>query len=174
MQQSVFSRQEFYECTVRYDRANLTGVYFTYFRNSYDSLDHTHCIVDAFLVCSCNFDAACTVYFFNSDSSTGFFLHTLDNLSARADYSSDEFFRNSQSFNAWSMRFEFCARFCNAFSQFAEDVFTSLFSLHQCFFQNIVSQTVTLDIHLSSCDTVACTCNLEVHVTQVVFVSQNI
>lgn len=39
-------------------------------------------------------------------------------------------------------------------------------------FQNIVSQTVTLDIHLSGCDTVACTCNLEVHVTQVVFVSQ--
>ena len=174
MKQTVLARKELNECTVRHDGTYFSFVDFTYFRYGYDTFDDTHCVFNALLVGSGNFNSADVVYFFNSDCCTGLFLHTLDDLSARADYGADEFFRNSHGFDAGSMRLQVIMRLCNTFGDFAQDVFAAFFSLQQCFLQNLVRQTVYLDVHLGSSDTVFCTGYFEVHIAEVVFIAEDV
>ncbi len=55
-----------------------------------------------------------------------------------------------------------------------EDVQTSVASLVKGFFEDFVAETVALDVHLGSCDTVDGTCHLEVHIAEVVFVAEDV
>ena len=55
-----------------------------------------------------------------------------------------------------------------------QDMLTTSLSLHQSLLQNLVRQTVALDIHLCSSQTVGSTSGLEVHVAQVVLVTEDI
>ena len=171
MQQTIFARQEFNECTVRHDRTYFTFIYFSDLRYGNNTFDHTHCVVNRFFVSACNLDTAYTVYLFDGDSSTGILLHSLNNLSARADDGSDEFFRNSHGLDTWSMVFQFGTWFFNGFMYLAEDVHTAFFCLFQCAFENVEWQTVYFDIHLGSSDTVFGSGNFEVHISQVVLVT---
>ena len=72
------------------------------------------------------------------------------------------------------MFFQVGTWFSNCFSNLIKDMHTSFFSLVQSTFQNVIRQTVYLDIHLCSSDTVFCSGHLEVHISQVVFVTQDI
>ena len=51
---------------------------------------------------------------------------------------------------------------------------TTSLSLHEGFLQNVERQTVALDIHLGSGQTVLSTGGLEVHIAQVVLVTKDI
>ena len=95
-------------------------------------------------------------------------------LTSDFDYSTDEFFRNSHCFDTRSVIFQLSTWFGNCFFYFTEYVHTSFFCLIQSTFQNFVRQTVYLDIHLGSRNTIFCSRYFEVHITQVVFVTQNI
>ena len=72
------------------------------------------------------------------------------------------------------MVFQVSTRFSDCLGDLVEDVHTSFFSLVQSTFQNFVRQTVYLDIHLSSSDTVSCSGYLEVHISEVVFVTEDV
>ena len=51
---------------------------------------------------------------------------------------------------------------------------TTSLSLHEGFLKNLEWQTVALDIHLCSGQTVTCTCCLEVHIAEVVLITEDI
>ena len=51
---------------------------------------------------------------------------------------------------------------------------TTLTSLLECLCKDIVRKSVNLDIHLGCSDTVLGTCNLEVHISEVVLVTENV
>ena len=51
---------------------------------------------------------------------------------------------------------------------------TTGLSLHQGLLQNVERKTVTFDIHLGGCQTVTGTGGLEVHISQVVLVAEDI
>ena len=72
------------------------------------------------------------------------------------------------------MRFQVVMRFRDTFGDFAQNVFASFFSLQQCLFKDFIRQTVYLDIHLGSSDTIFCTGYLEVHIAKVVFITEDV
>ena len=98
----------------------------------------------------------------------------LNNLTTRTNNSTNKFFWNFECFNTWNLWFHLFARFRNGFYYLVENVFASLFSLHKCLFEDFKRKSVALDIHLCRCNTVACTCCLEVHIAQMVLVAKNI
>ena len=72
------------------------------------------------------------------------------------------------------MRLQFFTRLGNALGELAQDELATLLSLQQCLLQNLIAQAIHLDIHLSSSDTIAGTSHFEVHVAQVILITQNI
>ncbi len=55
-----------------------------------------------------------------------------------------------------------------------KDVEAAVTCLVEGFLKDFIAQTVTLDVHLGGCDTVTCACHLEVHVAEVVFVTEDV
>ena len=55
-----------------------------------------------------------------------------------------------------------------------EDVLTTSLGLHQCLLQNLVAESIALDVHLGSGQALGSTCGLEVHVAQVVLVAEDV
>ena len=72
------------------------------------------------------------------------------------------------------MRLQLFARLGDAIRQFAEDVFATGFGLQQGLLQDVVGQTIALDIHLRGGDTILRTRHLEVHVAQVVLIAEDV
>ena len=72
------------------------------------------------------------------------------------------------------MRLVVFTRCGNSLVDDIEDMETTVASLHKSLFEDLVAETVTLDIHLSGCDAVDSTCHLEVHVAEVILVAENI
>src|SRR5574344_122085 len=174
MEQSIFTWHDFHETAIRHDGTYCSFVNFTNFRYSHDSLDLSKSSIDNFLVSTANLNLTLAICLIDCDCSTCLFLHLLDDLSTRTDDSTDKFFRNLQSYYTRNLRFKFCTWFSDSISQFTKDMFTTSLRLHKSLFKNIETESVTLDIHLRSCKTVFRTCGLEVHISQVVFITQNI
>ena len=97
VEQTVLARHELYEAAVRHDAANGTLVDLTDLRDGNDSLDLGDSGIDALLVRTADLNLANTVFLVDSDGSTGVFLHLLDDLSARANDSTNELLRNRTS-----------------------------------------------------------------------------
>ena len=72
------------------------------------------------------------------------------------------------------MRLVILARSRDSLVDEVEDVEAAFLSLVQCLLENLIRQTIALDIHLGSGDTVNGTRYLEVHITQVVLISQDV
>ena len=174
MQQTVLARHELYEATIRHNTANGTLVNLTYLRNSNDSLDLSNSSVDALLVRTTDLNLTNAILFIDSDGGAGIFLHLLDNLTTRANNSTDELLRNLEGLDAWYVWFQLRTWLSNSIGDALQDVLTTSLSLHQCLLQNVERQTVALDIHLGSSQTILCTSGLEVHITQVVLITENI
>ena len=102
------------------------------------------------------------------------FLHLLDNLSARANDSANELLGNIELLDARNLRLQFRTRLSNSVGDAVQNVLTTGFGLHQGLLQNIERQTVTLDIHLGSSQTILRTSGLEVHIAQVVLIAEDI
>ena len=62
----------------------------------------------------------------------------------------------------------------DCFSNLIQDVHTPFLSLVQCTFQDFIRQTVYLNIHLRSSNTISCSSHLEVHISEVVFITEDI
>ncbi len=113
-------------------------------------------------------------FFLDSDDCTRLFLDALDDFSARADDSSDEFLRNNQCLDAWHVRLVVFAWRRDCFVDDSEDVQTAFASLVEGFLKDFVGKSVALDVHLCCSDTVSCSGHLEVHVAEVVLVAENV
>ena len=174
MEQTILARHDLYEAAVRHDAANHTIVNLTYLGDSHDSLDLSQGCVDALLIGTRYLYLTNTVGFVDSDSGLGVFLHLLDNLTARADDSTDELLRNLDLDDTGNLRLELGTGLSDSIGETLQDVLTTSLCLHQSLLEDVEAQTVALDIHLGSCQTVLCTGGLEVHITQVVLVTENI
>ncbi len=174
MEQTILTRENLYEATVRHDRTNSTLVNLTNLRNSYDSLDLSQSSIDRILVRSRYLYVTLTISLLDSDSSTSILLHLLDNLTTRADNSTDELLRNIECYDTWNLWLHLSTWLRDSLHHAVEDVLTTSLSLHQSLLENLEAQTVALDIHLCSGQTIAGTCGLEVHITQVVLITEDI
>ena len=72
------------------------------------------------------------------------------------------------------MRLQLGTRFRHSLHHLAQDVLTASLGLHQSLLQDLVRETVTLDIHLCSSQTVGSTSGLEIHIAQVVLVTKDV
>ena len=115
-----------------------------------------------------------TIDFFNAHHSTTLFLDSLYDLTTRANDSSNKLFGYTELLNAWSLGLEVGTNGRHSLLYLAEDVHTTLTSLCQSTLQDFVAQAVYLDVHLGSGDTIAGTRYLKVHITEVVFVPEDI
>ena len=174
VEQTILTRENLYETTVRHDRTNSTLVNLTNLWNSYDSLDLTQSSIDRILVRSRYLYVTLTISLLDSDSSTCILLHLLDNLTTRTDNSTNEFLRNIECYNTWNLWLHLSTWLRDCLHHAVEDVLTTSLSLHQSLLENLEAQTVALDIHLCSGQTIAGTCGLEVHITQVVLITEDI
>ena len=101
-------------------------------------------------------------------------LDVLDDLSTRADHSTDHILWNIEGDDAWSVWLEVSTRFSDRLLDLTQDMQSTSLSLVQSLLQDLVRETVHLDIHLSSGDTILRTRHLEVHITEVILIAQDI
>ena len=174
MQQTVLARHNLYETSIRHDRANYTVVDLTNLRDCNDSLDLADCSIDAILVRSRYLNLTYTVNLVDSDGSASILLHLLDDLTTRANNSTDELLRNLELYDTWNLWLHLCTWLSDCVGEALQDVLTTSLSLHQSLLEDVEAQTVALDIHLGGCQTVLCTSGLEVHIAQVVLVAKDI
>ena len=174
MEQTFVSRHKLNEATIRHDRLNRRFIYFAYFGHSHDSLNLSHSSVHSLFVVGSHFYLAAFLYLINTDDSTGLGLDTLDNLTAGANDSTNHIFRNNERYNTRSLWFEVLARFRHSLQNLVEDIHTCLVSLCESVLQHLVTQTIHLDIHLASGQTVTRTGGLEVHIAEVVLIAEDV
>ena len=115
-----------------------------------------------------------TVGLVNGDSGTRIFLHLLDNLSARANNCANKLFGNVKTYDAWNLRFHLLARLRDGLHHLIHDMFTTCLGLHKSLFDDIKRQSVTLNIHLCSGQTVLSTGGFKVHVAEMVLISEDV
>ena len=137
VEQTVLARHELYEAAVRHDAANSTLVNLTNLGDGNDSLDLSQCGIDALLVRSANLYLTNAINLVDSDSSTGILLHLLDNLTTRANDSTNELLRNLNLNDARNLRLQLSAWLSDSISNALQDVLTTSLSLHQRLLQNI-------------------------------------
>ena len=112
--------------------------------------------------------------FLDGDGGTGFFLEALDGLATLADNGTDELGSHFDLHHARYKGLVVLTRFADGLHHFAHDVQATLTGLLEGFLQYFVAQAVHLDIHLGSGDAVLGTGHLEVHIAQVIFVTEDI
>src|SRR5574344_840085 len=174
MKESVLTRHNLYEAAIRHDGAYSSLIDLANFRHSHDGTDLSKSSVDGSLVRTAHLYLAHTAVFIDGNGSASLFLHSLDNLSTRADDSTDKLFRNGECLDTWNLRFHLSTWLSDGISNLSEDIFAAGLCLQQCFLKDVEAKSVALDIHLCSCQAVFCTGSLEVHIAQVVFITEDI
>ena len=115
-----------------------------------------------------------TIGLINCNRCTCLFLHLLDNLTTRTNDCTDEFLRNIKSLNTWNLWFEFGTRLGYRLKHAVQNMLTACLCLHQCLLKDFEWKAVALDIHLSCGQTITCTSGFEVHIAQVILISEDI
>ena len=115
-----------------------------------------------------------TISLLNGDSSARIFLHLLDNLSTRANNCTDKLFGNVNTYDTRYLWFHFLTRLRDGLHHLIHDMFTTCLGLHKSLFDNIKRQSVTLNIHLCSSQTVLSTGGFKVHVAKMVLISKDV
>ncbi len=168
--QAVALTKEVHKGTKVDDLHNLTGVNFAFFWLSYDRIDHVVGFLDRFSIGRGNLDHAVVV---DVDFCTRGFNDLTDHLTTGADHFTDLVGRDVHGLDARCMSGEF-RRFGQCFCHLAQNVQAAVFCLCQSGFHDFRCDTCNLDVHLQAGDTCFGTGNFEVHVAQVVFVTQDV
>ena len=174
MEQTILARHDLHEATIRHHRTDSSVVNLANLRNGNDSADLADGLVDAILVRSTYLNLTHAVGLVDGYRSTRLLLNLLDNLSARADYGSDELLRNIECLDAWHLWLQFGTWLSDSVGELAQDVLATFLGLHKSLLKDVEAQSVTLDIHLCGSQSVLRTSGLEVHVAQVVLVAEDI
>ena len=138
MKQTVLARHELYEASVRHDAAYSSLVYLSHFRDCYDGLYLSDCCIDGCLVGTAHLNLAYAILFFYGDGGAGLFLHALDNLSARANHSTDELLGYSHLLDAWYVGLQVCTRLVQCLHHLAQDMLSACLCLHEGLLQNFI------------------------------------
>ena len=174
MQQTFLTRHKLHEATVRHEALDGSLINLANLGQSHDSFDLGYSGVHRLFVVRCHLYLATALVLVDADYGTGLSLNTLDDLSARANNGTDQVFRDIEACDTRSMRLDVGTRCGHCLQYLIKNVHTRLVCLRESVLQDLVAQSVDLDIHLAGCQTVACTGGLEVHITQVILVAENV
>src|ERR1043165_9102407 len=175
MQQALLAWHEFDECAEWHDRLNYTFIGFTYLRYSNYAFYPAHgCIYLFFIRSKYFYYTAYILHFFNINSSTGFALYFLYGLTARAYHSTDKLTVDDDLLDARCMGLQFRTVFRQAIIHCIQYVHTAVLCLGKCLCKYFLAKAVYFNIHLDTADTIACTGYFKVHITQVIFIAQDI
>ncbi len=174
VEQTVAVGHEFDERAEVEDAAHGAAVGLALFGKFHDGVDHFHCLVDGSLVGSSYLDVTAFGNFVDRDSGARGLLNTLDDFSARANDSTDELLGNEHGDDAGHVGLVVLAGCGNGLVDDAEDVETTVAGLHKGLFEDFIAEAVALDVHLGGGDAVLGAGHLEVHVAEVVLVTENI
>mmetsp|Transcript_3579 Transcript_3579/g.6494 ORF Transcript_3579/g.6494 Transcript_3579/m.6494 type:complete len:499 (+) Transcript_3579:537-2033(+) len=133
-------------------------------------MDHVVGLLDGFTVRRGDLDDALVV---DVDLGARDFHDLADDLAARADHFTDLVGRDLHGLDARRVLREF-TRFGHGFCHLAEDVETTGFRLLQRLFHDLLRDAGDLDVHLQGRDARFGTGNLEVHVAEVIFITQDV
>jgi len=167
MNHTFFTRSKLNECTEFFDAYNSTFKNLSCFEICCDRLDHFLCFIHTVLVNTadryCSFICNVNLYTCTLDD-------RVDGLSSLTYYITD-LLRIDLDLNDLRCIFVYMiTRLCDTFfHNLCEDVLSCFFCSADCFFYNLSCQAMDLDIHLNCSDTVMCTCNLKVHISEEVF-----
>ena len=172
MNHTLFSGSELNKCTKLFYADYLTCEGLTFFEVSNNDIYHIDCLLKLLLVFSAyrnltvigNIDLnACT-----SDD-------LVDCLSSLSDNITDLLGIDLNRYDLGSILGYFLTRLSNSLAHtLVHDEESCLAALLDSCLNDRLCKTVNLDIHLDSCDTVFCTCYLEVHISEEIFKSLNI
>ena len=180
MQQSFLARKNLYESTELENADYLSVIYGTNLRDSNDtlnpslSLGHSLSIVGSDIH---NTHCALSVRIWNlidRDCRTGLLLNLLDGLTTLSDDGSDKLGSNNHLLDTRNERLVVLPWCRDSLKHLSHNVQTSQTGLLKSLGKHFVAQSVNLDIHLGSGDTVSGTGYLEVHISEVVLISEDI
>ena len=174
MQQTFLTRHELHEASVRHERFDHSVVLLANLRQSDDGFDLRDSRLHCLTVVGSHFHLAAFLVLVNRDNGTCLGLDRLDNLAAGTNNCANEVFRNIEGSDARSVRLEVRTRSRHRLQNLIQDEHTGLVSLCQSVLKDFVAQTIDLDIHLASGQTVTGTGGLEVHIAKVVFVTKDV
>ena len=181
MQEAFLTGEDLDEGAEIQDAHDLAVVDLARFGNGADVLDALQGGIHSRLVHAKDIhDTLCSLHtvragnFLDGNGSTGLFLESLDGLATLADNGTDKLGSHLDLHHARHEGLVVLTRFADGLHHFAHDVQATLTGLLEGFLQYFVAQAVHLDIHLGSGDAVLGTGHLEVHIAQVIFVTQDI
>mmetsp|Transcript_27463 Transcript_27463/g.50678 ORF Transcript_27463/g.50678 Transcript_27463/m.50678 type:complete len:280 (-) Transcript_27463:1496-2335(-) len=168
--QPVTLAKEVHEGTEVHDLHHCSGVNHAFFGLSHDRVDHVVGFLDRVAVGRCDLDDAVVV---DVDFGTRHFDNLADHLTARADDLTDFIRGHLHGFNARRVDRE-VGRTCDGFAHFAQDVHPACFGLLQSLLHDLGRDACDLDVHLQRGDPVFGPSHLEVHVAEVIFITQDV
>ena len=174
MQEAVGVGQELHEGTEGGDVLDFSFIHFAHLGFGADELDALHGGVDVVHIGSGDIDDAEFTHLLNIDGGVGLTLHLLDDLASRSDNGADELARDLHLDDARHEGTVVLTRCRHGLFDLAEDEHTASVSLGQCLCQHFGGESVDLDVHLTSGDTVFGTTDLEVHVAEVVLIAEDV
>ena len=143
-------------------------------RNSHNALDQVNGRLPIFLVGSRDRYDTLPVLVLNLDRCIRIALHTLDDLSARSDNSTDKLRIDGDLREPGRMRRQIGPPFGDRFVHDIENVMPRVPRLLQGLPKHVPGKSRNLDVHLTGRNTVARTRQLEVHIPKMIFRAEDI
>ena len=174
MQQAFFPGEDLHESAEFQDGNDLAVIDLADLGNSADVLDPFIGFLHRFRIVRRDVHDALAIHLVDVDDGSGFGLDLLDDFAALADDGSDEVFRDLEGDNPGYEGFVVFARSVDRLHHFAHDVHSAFMCLRESLFEHFVGKSVHLDVHLGRRDSVLGPGHLEVHVPEVIFVTEDV
>ena len=171
MNHTILTGQDLNERPERHDPNDPTRVLISNLHIFGKSIDSGFCLLRILPVRRSNDN--CTVVL-NINSHTKFFNHPPNNRPTRSYNRTNFVGRNFERKHTRRIFAEIISRSSDSCFHIVENLQPSNSSLLESLFHDLESNSLYLDVHLQCSDTFSCTCNLEVHVTRVVFSTLNV
>ena len=171
MAESFLARQDLDECAEVHEPLDCSLIDLAYFGLLDDGLDHLESCLCAGCVLSVDRHGSVVI---DVDFGSGCLGNSLDCLSACSDDCTDLVLIDLGGEDLRSVLVDLCSGTCKCAFHDAQDVVAAFLGLLKGLAHDLGSDSGDLDIHLESCDSVACSGNLEVHVAEVVLFTEDI
>ena len=174
VQQSILVRENLNKRTKLCYGFHLAGIDLSYLRNGAYSVDTVKGRPDNFVVLAKYIDHSLTVGLLNNYGCTCGGLNILYNLSAGAYHSTDHLLGYKNLLYSRCMRLEVRPGLGNGLFHDVEDMHSATARLFERLFENLERKAVNLDVHLCGSNAIAGACDLEIHIAEMVFITEYI
>ena len=171
VQQTILAGQQVHQST---EFQNLNDRAFVDLANLYFGSDFLDALLGSFSLVAIGCGNGDSAVFLDIDLRTGFFGQRTDGGATLTDYVTNLLGVDLHGEQLGRERRHFGFGFTHRFLHLAQNVHTRFLGLRQGHLHDFLGDTLDLDVHLQGSNTVGRTCHLEVHITQVIFVTQDV